>query len=260
MGGSWSGSQDDCWEYCFGKEQEVALRLAGIVEELNADGVDIDYEYFYEDNQNGSGFSRGEEAQTFLTEITRHLREALPANSLLTHTPMDADLLPGTAYFELLKGISNDLDFIMPQYYNGITRPITDGIGNAGPGRSSALVLYQIAVNDIFGGDPTRVVFGFCINACSSTSSNASGQEAATVLRDLSSTYPCHGGAFFWAADDDSSGSWSSVANQAISESCSSDTFCGHDWIHATTCVRPCPRGLDSECPGNLKCFSGIDC
>ena len=42
MGGSWASSNDDCWEYCFGREQQVVNRLVEIVDELNLDGVDID--------------------------------------------------------------------------------------------------------------------------------------------------------------------------------------------------------------------------
>ena len=44
MGGSWAGDQNDCWEYCYGREQQVVQRLTEIVAELGADGIDIDYE------------------------------------------------------------------------------------------------------------------------------------------------------------------------------------------------------------------------
>ena len=55
MGGSWPGGDvNDCWEYCFGREDQVVAQLTQIVADLNLDGVDIDYEYFYENNQNGS--------------------------------------------------------------------------------------------------------------------------------------------------------------------------------------------------------------
>ena len=79
----------DCWEYCYGKEEKVVDRLADIVNEVGFDGIDIDYEYFYEDNQNGSGFTKGTQAQTFLRDITVGLRNKLPIGSELTHAPME---------------------------------------------------------------------------------------------------------------------------------------------------------------------------
>jgi chitinase len=114
MGGSWDGV-NDCWEYCFGRENQVVDRLVDIVAELGLDGVDLDYEYFYEDNQNGSGFTKGSEAVQFLTQVTSGLKQKLPTGAIVTHAPMDADMVPGTDYFTLLRGLSSSLDFLMPQ-------------------------------------------------------------------------------------------------------------------------------------------------
>ena len=83
----------DCWEYCYGKEDKVVDRLTYIVNEVGFDGIDIDYEYFYEDNQNGSGFTKGTQAQTFLRDITVGLRNKLPIGSELTHAPMERKFL-----------------------------------------------------------------------------------------------------------------------------------------------------------------------
>lgn len=221
MGGSWAGDQNDCWEYCYGREAQVVDRLTAIVNALDADGVDIDYEYFYEDNQNGSGFSKGVQAQNFLTQVTVGLRNSLHDGAEITHAPMDVDLEPHKAYYQLLKDISHTLDFIMPQYYNGITRPALDGLDGTGVGSTSALSHYTTIVNEFFGGDATKMVFGFCISDCSGTSSNANGNQAAQVMIDLSESYGCNGGAFFWVADHDRTGSWSSTVNQAMASSTS---------------------------------------
>eukprot|EP00538_Stauroneis_constricta_P002134 CAMPEP_0119553830 /NCGR_PEP_ID=MMETSP1352-20130426/6489_1 /TAXON_ID=265584 /ORGANISM="Stauroneis constricta, Strain CCMP1120" /LENGTH=111 /DNA_ID=CAMNT_0007600313 /DNA_START=149 /DNA_END=481 /DNA_ORIENTATION=- len=91
MGGSWASSVDDCWEHCFGREDQVVDRLVNLVNEMDFDGVDVDYEYYFEDDQNGSGFSKGDEAQYFLTHVTNGLREKLPSDSIVTHAPMDID-------------------------------------------------------------------------------------------------------------------------------------------------------------------------
>jgi hypothetical protein len=180
------------------------------------DGVDIDYEYFYEDDQNGSGFTKGAQAITFLSDVTVGLRNNLPVGSIVTHAPMDIDMLPGTAYFDMLQSISYTLDFLMPQYYNGVTRPAADGFQNSNAGQMATSVHYQTLVDMFFGGDATRMVFGFCISDCIFTASNASPNQAAAVMVSVGDSYDCHGGAFFWAAQHDGGGLWSSSVNSAM--------------------------------------------
>jgi hypothetical protein len=212
MGGSWDGDVNNCWDYCFGRETQVVNRLTEIVNDMGLDGVDIDYEYFYENNQRNAaqrGFNMGSQAQTFLREVTVGLRNSLPAGSIVTHAPMDADAVPGTAYYDLLVDISSSLDFLMPQYYNGYIRPVTDFAG--------ALSHFSTLSNDMFGGDPNKVVFGFCINQCGSF--NIDGAQAASVMNNLSEAYPCNGGAFFWVAENDANGSWSLPVSTALQTS-----------------------------------------
>ena len=216
QGGSWASSVEDCWEYCFGREDQVVQRLVEIVNQMGLDGVDIDYEYFYEDNQNGSGFSRGAEAQKFLKDVTVGLRDNLPSNIEISHAPMDSDLTPDKAYFDILKDTASSTDFLNPQYYNGITRPAIDGIAGTGAGSVSALSHYTELVNTIYGGDATKVVFGFCIADCGGTGSNVNGAQAAQIMTDLSTYYPCNGGAFFWVINDDVGGGWSDTVGAVI--------------------------------------------
>ena len=215
MGGSWAGDNNDCWEYCFGREDDVVNQLTDIVSEMNLDGVDIDYEYFYEDNQNGSDFTKGEEAQTFLREITLGLRDSLPVDSELTHAPMEPDAVPGTGYYSVLQDVAHTLDFLMPQYYNGYVRSHINFDG--------ALAHYTVLTDDLFGGDPTKIVYGFCINDCGSF--NLNGEESAEVMLWLSEVYSCNGGSFFWVANDDAGGFWSSEVNEQLAidaDQCSS--------------------------------------
>jgi hypothetical protein len=179
MGGSWAGDNNDCWNYCFGRETQVVNRLTTIVNEMGLDGVDIDYEYFYEDNQNESGFTKGAEAQTFLRDVSLGLRNSMPAGSELTHAPMEPDMVPGKAYFNVLKEVASSLDFLMPQYYNGFVQPNTNFAG--------ALSHFTTITNQIFGGDASKTVFGFCISDCASFNSN--GSQSAAVMTKLSETY-----------------------------------------------------------------------
>merc|ERR1719266_1530385 len=174
------------------------------------DGVDIDYEYFYDNNQNGSGFTKGDEAKKFLNEVTLGLRNGLSPGKELAHAPMDPDLTPGKGYYDLIRtwGQNDVLDFIMPQYYNGLTRPVNDPAG--------AMSHYSTLVEKAFKNDPTKMVFGFCISDCSGTGSNANGAQAAAMMSTVRDSYACNGGAFFWVADHDGNGAWSLVVSNEI--------------------------------------------
>lgn len=224
MGGSWLSDNNNCWDYCFGKEEELSTALVDIMQNQGFDGIDIDYEYCYDkDNSRHSGCYQTTElytdtkAQTFLATLTELLRQKLDAlggqHYELTHAPMDVDLLTDSPYYLILQSLSSNLDFLMPQFYNGITRPIEDGFANSDAGDSSAATVYGNIANDMFDGEPEKVVFGFCISDCSGTGSNSNGDQAATVLSDIktynNNEFVCNGGAFFWVADADSGGSWS---------------------------------------------------
>merc|ERR1712153_250279 len=50
------------------------------------------------------------------------------------------------------------------------------------------------------------------------------GYQSAEVMEQLSSTYPCNGGSFFWVANDDTNGEWSKPMKAQLaldSSSCS---------------------------------------
>ena len=122
---------------------------------------------------------------------------------------MDPDLIQYTAYYNIIKEVASSLDFIMPQYYNGVTRPAIDGIDGTGSGSVSALSHYNTLVNDVFNGDATKIIFGFCISDCSGTGSNTNALQAATVMSNLRAYLHCNGGAFFQVAAHDIGDSWS---------------------------------------------------
>lgn len=215
MGGSWAGNTNFCWDACFGQETYVINRLIQLVNTMGLDGIDIDYEYHVTP-----------QAVNFLNTVTAGLKTGLPAGSEITHAPMDSDIRPGYPYYDnVLTVIGDDLDFLMPQYYNGVTRPALDGIGSSGAGQVSALSHYTTLVNNIFAGDQSRMVFGFCISDCGSTSSNVNSAQASTVMSDLAQSFPCHGGAFFWVVEHDINGAWSSAVSSTInSQTCAAPT------------------------------------
>jgi chitinase len=137
MGGSWLGDGNNCWDYCFGKEDQISTDLVKIVEKQNFDGIDIDYEYCFDVNglQSGlcsqrSSLYSDAKAQTFLASLTYQLRVKLDAlqvknqynrgRYLISHEPTDTDVsTPDSRYYQILKeDRRDDLDFLMPQMYN----------------------------------------------------------------------------------------------------------------------------------------------
>ena len=176
MGGSWEGDQNNCWDYCFGREEALSTTLVNIVNNQKFDGVDIDYEYCYDIAGKQAGRCTGRDttrysdtkARTFLDTLTSKLRtklDTLQATNgynrgryIVSHAPMDSDLTPNTsAYFQILKARNADLDFLMPQFYNGVTRPAIDGVANSGAGAMSAASIFSSLADDLFPGRPNKV-------------------------------------------------------------------------------------------------------
>ena len=194
-----------------------------------------------------SGLYSDAAAQTFLNVMTSSLRTKLDdlqsSNGYsrgryeVTHAPLDSDLYPSSsAYFLILKDRRTDLDFIMPQFYNGYTRPHIDGIANSGVGSQSAGAMFASLANDMFDAEPNKIVFGFCIQDCSGTGSNASADQAVTVMSDLKTIndgdFECNGGAFFWVSNHDIGGAWSDTVWAEVSQTagCSSTVATTSEW------------------------------
>ena len=102
-----------------------------------------------------------------------------------------------------------------PQFYNGITRVVSDGFASSGSGQVATASLYTNLANDMFNAEPEKVVFGFCIDDCAGQNSNANAAQAVAVLQDVkiynSNEFACNGGAFFWVAFKDVNGAWSNT-------------------------------------------------
>ena len=174
MGGSWSGDQNNCWDYCFGNEDALSTSLVNIIDNQSFDGIDIDYEYCYDVGGKQAGLcpQRSSEysdlkAQLFLNGLTSKMRTKLDDLQSLngynrgryevTHAPMDSDLTQDSIYFQILHERRADLDFIMPQFYNGITRPAVDGVGGSGAGALSAASMFDSLSNEMFDQEPHKV-------------------------------------------------------------------------------------------------------
>jgi len=215
MGGSWAAPGNGCWEGCFGKEDYVVDQLVNHVNELKLDGIDFDYEYYYENNQRNSSFNKGPEAQRFIRKVTEGLKAKLPSESLITHAPMDIDLVEGTSYYNILEDIAEEnIDFLMPQYYNHITNPPLDGLNGTAAGRANTLSHYNNLVDNLFQGDARRLVFGLCIEGCNSY--NADSDSSIGVMSELMDYHPCNGGVFFWQVEHDTNGDWSRSVNEVV--------------------------------------------
>eukprot|EP00751_Fragilariopsis_kerguelensis_P032483 CAMPEP_0170967898 /NCGR_PEP_ID=MMETSP0735-20130129/42922_1 /TAXON_ID=186038 /ORGANISM="Fragilariopsis kerguelensis, Strain L26-C5" /LENGTH=373 /DNA_ID=CAMNT_0011386795 /DNA_START=180 /DNA_END=1301 /DNA_ORIENTATION=+ len=121
---------------------------------------------------------------------------------------MEPDMVPGKAYYNVLRGVASSLDFLMPQYYNGVVESSTNFPG--------ALSHFTTITNEMFDGDASKVVFGFCIYDCGAF--NLDGYQSADVMAKLSLTYSCNGGAFFWVANDDTNGGWSRIVKDQLDD------------------------------------------
>jgi len=249
MGVSTSQDQNNCWDYCFGKEEELAINLTKIVRNQNFDGIEIDYAYCYDTNKTQYGrcvrrshLYSDEKAQIFLSRLTSELRsklDAIPGRPTrqryeLSHKAFDVDLIgEESPFFKILQEHSADIDYVLGRFYSGITQPAIDGLFFKEPASAqlfpSAGDIYATIVNGIFGGDATKVVFGFCISGCSSTLTNTNSSEAVKIMRDLKSynngTFACAGGASFWRALNDQHSSWSSsvVDEIMLTSGCAND-------------------------------------
>jgi len=71
---------------------------------------------------------------------------------------MDSDLLPTSKYFEILHQHHADLDFLMPQFYNGVTRPAVDGVDGTGAGALSAAAMFDSLSNELFDSESNKVI------------------------------------------------------------------------------------------------------
>jgi len=195
MGGSWAGDVNDCWKACFDRADAVVSQLAAIVNAQNFDGVDIDYEYFHT-----------AKSAAFLKDLTVGLRARLGSDKIISHAPMDGDIKKGQPYFEVLHEVASSLDFVLPQYYNGPFRPAQR--------LSGPLDHMGDLIDDVFGGDQSKIVFGFCIADCAGTGSNVNSEQAVSVIEGVNARFPDHGGAFLWAASDDNG--WSGPVAKAL--------------------------------------------
>jgi len=277
MGGSWSGDQNNCWDYCFGREDKLSTDLVSMIDDQNLDGVDIDYEYCYDvaGKQAGrcaqrSSLYTDEKAQLFLNSMTSLLRtklDLLQSNNgynrgryEITHAPMDTDLVPSNGhdskYFDILHERRADLDFLMPQFYNGYTRAGLDGFDGTGSGSIKASTIYSSLANEMFDNEPNKVVFGHCISDCSGTGSNVNANQAVQIQQEIkdfnNGEFACNGGAFFWVATHDIGGAWSDqvVSEVSLSAGCSnSQTTSSTVTTTTTTTVTHAPSKAPTSPP-----------
>jgi chitinase len=100
-----------------GDPNAIASELASFVTSNNLDGVDIDYEDSASFNANGDG-------ETFLINLTKALRSALPSPQYtISHAPQSpyftsAGWYPQGAYVKVDKEVGSMIDFYNIQYYN----------------------------------------------------------------------------------------------------------------------------------------------
>ncbi|WDE03419.1 hypothetical protein SG34_018710 [Thalassomonas viridans] len=107
----------DTYHQLAGNETELAENIAAFVTKNNLNGVDIDYE----DTGAFTG-SSGYSGVDFLVNLTRALREVLPAPQyLITHAPQPPYLESGSGmdgYIQVMAEAGCDIDWLNVQFYN----------------------------------------------------------------------------------------------------------------------------------------------
>lgn len=191
IGSLGGASMNKYWKSC--TVSALVSQLKSIVNNYGLDGVDIDYEV-------------DPPKQSFVVELHQQLRIALPGK-LLTHAPENNQMVKNGTYWNIIADVM-DVDFISVQYYNDHPDPISD--------LSGSIDHYATIVNDLFGGDATKVVFGFCIADCGSF--NVGKDKAASITKSVLAKFPNNfGGVMNWAMNQgDSDGSWSTAVVHAM--------------------------------------------
>ncbi len=211
MGGLWEGTcgqMSKCWDTCIDKKDQVVDALTNLVIDNDLDGIDIDYEYCLHDQAHID----------FVGGLTAGLRTALDAlpggHKILTHAPMDHTLDADDPYFAIVDEHADAFDFLMPQYYNGGMSPFEPA------GLAAIEKNYRALVDGPFGGDASRMVFGYCIEpGCAPLASQPAALE---VTKTVESWYPNDGGVFFWAHPNETDGAFSAPFRQHYDQA-----FCG---------------------------------
>jgi chitinase len=109
------------WARIAGRETEAAALLAAFVARHRLDGVGVDFEIseaFHRDPSH-----RAFDGRRLLIALTRALRAALPAGSLISHAPQPPYLDPrweGGPYLDILRAVGGDIDWLAVQYYNNL--------------------------------------------------------------------------------------------------------------------------------------------
>jgi len=191
--GSFGGwDENKWWTYC--SASNTVTQLVNLVKQYGLDGVDIDYE---ESPVNAQ----------YLIDVTNGLSASLPTGAYITHAPMQVWLDNSSSpYWNVMAQVGSKISWLNVQYYNNPPNPVSNPSG--------AISHYKNIVNNLFKGDATKVVFGFCISECSEY--DASPSQAESITQQLVQAYPSNfGGVMAWACNSDN-GSWSSAVHQAL--------------------------------------------
>jgi len=191
--------QDQCWDDpnssdlrlptgsnpCRDNLGALVDQLVLLVKDHQFDGVDINYE---------AGV--GNEDTAFVKELTVALRQKLdsdpdvPKPQLISITPRDDAMeSAGDSTAQFFQSIQNDqayrnsISWIQPQFYNGNRIVKTQGIDGANSGHQSTWDIFDGLAKQLFGGDYSKVVFGFCAAGCDGHETTA--DEAKSVIGDI---------------------------------------------------------------------------
>ena len=144
----WDSSKDNTESSCTASNAgNLATAIVNLVTKQGFDGVDVNFEPEANDDN-----------MAFLVEFTRLLRTQLLPEKIITHAPPDSKVEKGTLYFNNLKNIKDNINFLLPQFYNGVANLQANGFD----GKAQTLFTDLQGTSDEKLFDAKQLVIGVC--------------------------------------------------------------------------------------------------
>ncbi|WP_256386300.1 glycosyl hydrolase family 18 protein [Kiloniella sp. EL199] len=222
FGGGLAKAND--YQKFIGRENELAVEIAGFIRSKKLDGVDLDFEasdMLHKVRKTGVADGKG-----FLINLTKALRRELPSPAFsISHAPQSPYLNPewhGGPYLDILKTSGDAIDWITVQYYNnpGQDGPVkTKVVGLKGDAYSTS---YRglVAKDGALAWPSEKIIIGKPVYKADAFSGHISPEDIIKlIIHPLSTEYgDVFGGIAGWqfSTHTEDHRDWNSEIGQAL--------------------------------------------